>query len=597
MVPVQRRGDPASPTAAPAAYVVANVAAHRMRVLRQGAGLLTAAEIARARGILRAHRKLDYVYGRIVLRFLAARWLGVAWSRVEASAGPGPVALSVAGRPVFCSLSHRGTHFAAVFSEQSRVGIDVERVRPGAAEAVRAFLRPWRESAIRWRDAEAIARWCELEAIGKALGTGLGASAMQVRFRAAGPARFGVHWRAFSLGGDACGAVSWVTGGQAKAASAPDVVYIDSDQFCGAFPRQSPGRSGRIIMEPITIRQPDDWHLHLRDDAVMAAVVPWTARTFARAIVMPNLRSPVTTVEQARSYRARILAALPAGMRFEPLMTLYLTGATPADEIGRARDSGFVHGVKLYPARATTNSQFGVRSIADCTAVLEAMQRADLPLLVHGEVARPDADVFDRERIFLDEVLIPLRRDFPELRVVLEHITTREAVEIVREAPGRIAATITAHHLAYNRNAMFVGADGSAGMHPHYYCLPVLKREDHRRALVEAAVSGNPRFFLGTDSAPHPRQDKESACGCAGCFTAPFALPLYATVFEQAGALDRLEAFASEFGPDFYGLPRNEGTVRLVRGSPDEIPPVVAGDLEFTALGRDACRWRMTAAA
>ncbi len=581
----------------PVAYVVATGAAHRMCVVRRWAGLLTRAEIARARGILRAHRKLDYVYGRIALRLLAARWSGAPLSRVQASAGPGPVALCIAGRPVFCSLSHRRTHFAAVFSEQSRVGIDVERVRPGAAEAVRAFLRPWRGGASRWRDDEAIAHWCELEAIGKALGAGLDASAMQIRFGPADRGGFGVHWRAFFLGGDACGAVSWIAGARAKAASAPDVVYIDSDHFFGAFPRPSPGRSGRIIMEPISIRQPDDWHLHLRDDAVMAAVLPWTARTFARAIVMPNLRNPVTTVEQARSYRARILAALPSGMRFEPLMTLYLTGATSAEEIVLARESGFVHGVKLYPARATTNSQFGVRSIADCTAVLEAMQRVDLPLLVHGEVARPDADVFDRERIFLDEVLIPLRRDFPQLRVVLEHITTREAVAYVREAPGRIAATITAHHLAYNRNAMFVGADGSAGMRPHYYCLPVLKREDHRRALVEAAVSGNPRFFLGTDSAPHPRQDKESACGCAGCFTAPFALPLYATVFEQAGALDRLEAFASEFGPDFYGMPRNEGTVRLVRGIPEETPPVIAGAQEFTALGREACRWRMTAEA
>lgn len=355
-------------------------------------------------------------------------------------------------------------------------------------------------------------------------------------------------------------------------------------------------------METFVIRQPDDWHLHLRDGAAMAAVLPWTARVFARAIVMPNLRVPVTTVAEAGAYRARILDALPDGMRFgprfeprfEPLMTLYLTGATPADEIRAARDSGFVHGVKLYPARATTNSQFGVRSLADCTAALEAMQRVDLPLLVHGEVARPDADVFDRERIFLDEVLMPLRRDFPELRVVLEHITTRDAAQYVREAPGRIAATITAHHLAYNRNAMFVGADGSAGMRSHYYCLPVLKREDHRRALVDAAVSGNPRFFLGTDSAPHPKADKESACGCAGCFTAPFALPMYATVFEQEGALDRLQAFASEFGPDFYRLPRNAGTIRLTRGIAEEIPPVVAHDhQEFVALGREACRWQV----
>jgi dihydroorotase len=320
-------------------------------------------------------------------------------------------------------------------------------------------------------------------------------------------------------------------------------------------------------VQTLTIQQPDDWHLHLRDGATLAAVLPHTARVFARAIVMPNLRPPVTTVAQARAYRARILDALPASLAFEPLMTLYLTGATPPREIDEARDSGIIHGVKLYPARATTNSDAGVRSLAECRAVLERMQHLDLPLLVHGEVARPDADVFDRECLFLDEVLAPLQRDFPALRIVLEHVTTREAVHYVRDAPGRIAATITAHHLLYNRNAMFLGADGSAGMRPHFYCLPVLKREAHRAALLAAATSGSPRFFLGTDSAPHPRTEKESACGCAGCYTAPLALPMYAQAFEEAGALDRLEGFASFHGADFYGLPRNGGTVSLVRAA------------------------------
>jgi len=318
-------------------------------------------------------------------------------------------------------------------------------------------------------------------------------------------------------------------------------------------------------VQTLTIQQPDDWHLHLRDGATLAAVLPHTARVFARAIVMPNLRPPVTTVAQAQAYRERILAALPAGLAFEPLMTLYLTGATSARDIDAARASGIVHGVKLYPSRATTNSDAGVRSLAECTAVLERMQHLDLPLLVHGEVARPEADVFDRERLFLDEVLAPLQRDFPGLRIVLEHVTTREAVHYVREAPGRVAATITAHHLLYNRNAMFLGADGAAGMRPHFYCLPVLKREAHRAALLAAATSGSPRFFLGTDSAPHPRAEKESACGCAGCYTAPLALPMYAQAFEEAGALDQLEAFASFHGADFYGVPRNPGTVTLVR--------------------------------
>ncbi|SPE24782.1 dihydro-orotase [Burkholderiales bacterium] len=345
-------------------------------------------------------------------------------------------------------------------------------------------------------------------------------------------------------------------------------------------------------VQRLTIQQPDDWHLHLRDGAAMAAVLPFSARSFGRAIVMPNLRAPVATVEQALAYRARILGALPAEHAFEPLMTLYLTSATAPDEIDRARESGVIHGVKLYPARATTHSDAGVRSIADCAAVLERMQRLDMPLLVHGEVTRPEVDVFDRERIFLDEVLLRLRRDFPALRIVLEHVTTGDAVQYVREAPGRIAATITAHHLLFNRNAMFLGADGSAGIRPHFYCLPVLKRERHRQALVGAATSGSPRFFLGTDSAPHPRGDKESACGCAGCFTAPAALPMYAQAFEDAGALDRLEAFASFYGADFYGLPRNAGTLTLVREPAAALPKIMAQEEEFVALAAN-CHWSL----
>jgi dihydroorotase len=344
-------------------------------------------------------------------------------------------------------------------------------------------------------------------------------------------------------------------------------------------------------VQTLTIQQPDDWHLHLRDGAALAAVLPHTAAVFARAIIMPNLRPPVTTVDQALAYRARILQALPSGLAFEPLMTLYLTAATAPAEIDRARASGFIHGVKLYPSRATTHSDAGVRSLADCRAVLDRMEALDLPLLVHGEVARPEADVFDRERIFLDEVLAPLQRDFPGLRIVLEHVTTREAVHYVREAPGRVAATITAHHLLFNRNAMFLGRDGSAGMRPHYYCLPVLKREIHREALVAAATSGSPRFFLGTDSAPHPRAEKESACGCAGCFTAPLALPMYAQAFEAAGALDRLEAFAGFFGADFYGLPRNAATLTLVRRPPAAPLPVHADGQEICTLPDVDCAW------
>jgi dihydroorotase len=324
-------------------------------------------------------------------------------------------------------------------------------------------------------------------------------------------------------------------------------------------------------MDTLTITRPDDWHLHLRDGAALAAVLPHTARQFARAIVMPNLRPPVTTTAQAFEYRRRILAALPAGMAFEPLMTLYLTDVTAADEIVRARASGIVHGVKLYPAGATTNSDSGVTDVRRCAPALEAMQREGVPLLVHGEVTHGEVDVFDRERVFLDEVMQPLRRDFPALKVVFEHITTKEAAEYVRDASGPIAATITAHHLRYNRNALFMTAEGKTGARPHYYCLPILKREAHRLALVAAATSGNPRFFLGTDSAPHSRGDKENACGCAGCYTAAFALELYAEAFDAAGALDRLEAFASFHGPAFYALPRNTGTITL-RRRPCQVP-------------------------
>jgi dihydroorotase len=312
--------------------------------------------------------------------------------------------------------------------------------------------------------------------------------------------------------------------------------------------------------DTITFIRPDDWHLHLRDGAHMASVLPHTARQFARAIVMPNLKPPVTTAADASAYRERILAALPQGMQFDPLMTLYLTDATSPDEIRRAQDTGFIHAVKLYPAGATTNSAAGVTDLRKCYKTLEVMQEVDMPLLVHGEVTNHDIDLFDREAVFIERVMRPLRRDFPELKIVFEHITTRDAAQYVAEAEGPIAATITAHHLLYNRNEIFKG-----GINPHYYCLPVLKREEHRLALVTAATSGDERFFLGTDSAPHAVHAKESACGCAGCYTALHALELYATAFEQAGALDKLEAFASLNGPGFYGLPVNEGSVTLKR--------------------------------
>ena len=313
-------------------------------------------------------------------------------------------------------------------------------------------------------------------------------------------------------------------------------------------------------MQHITLTRPDDWHLHLRDGAALATTVPHTARCFARAIVMPNLKPPVTTTGMALAYRARILAAVPAGMAFDPLMTLYLTDNTPPQEITHARHSGQVAAVKLYPAGATTHSDAGVTALERTWPVLEAMQEHGLPLLIHGEVTDASIDIFDRERIFIERHLIPLTLRFPELRIVLEHITTREAADFVHAASPNVAATITAHHLLLNRNAMLAG-----GIHPHYYCLPVLKREAHRLALVAAATSGNPKFFLGTDSAPHARLTKEASCGCAGIYTAHAAIELYAEAFEAADALDKLEGFASFYGPDFYRLPRNSTRITLLR--------------------------------
>jgi dihydroorotase len=313
-------------------------------------------------------------------------------------------------------------------------------------------------------------------------------------------------------------------------------------------------------MNELTLLRPDDWHVHLRDDVMLAAVLPDTARQFARAIAMPNLKPPVRTVAEADAYRRRILAALPEGLDFTPLLTLYLTDNTTRKDILQAQASGFVHAVKYYPAGATTNSDSGVTDIMKVQGVLEAMQETGLPLLLHGEVTDPGVDVFDREAVFIDTILEPLLARMPKLKVVLEHITTRQAAEFVTAAPANVAATLTAHHLLYNRNAMFQG-----GIRPHYYCLPILKRETHRQALIAAATGGNPKFFLGTDSAPHARHAKETACGCAGIYTAHAAIEFYAEAFDQAGALDRLEAFASCHGPDFYGLPRNTGTLTLRR--------------------------------
>ena len=336
--------------------------------------------------------------------------------------------------------------------------------------------------------------------------------------------------------------------------------------------------------QTLTITRPDDWHLHVRDGDALASVLPDTARQFARAIIMPNLKPPVRSTLEAGWYRDRILAALPANTAFEPLMTLYLTDNMDPDEIKRAKSSGFVHAVKYYPAGATTNSDSGVTDIRKCDAVFEAMQDAGLPLLLHGEVTDSESDIFDREKIFIERHLIPLTLRFPTLRIVFEHITTASAVKFVLAANDNVAATITAHHLLFNRNEIFKG-----GIRPHYYCLPVLKREQDRMALLKAATSGNPKFFLGTDSAPHAKNTKEASCGCAGCYTALHAMELYASAFESADAIDKLEGFASFFGADFYGLPRNTGTITLEKSSwqvPDELPfsgsaivPLRAGEM------------------
>ena len=344
------------------------------------------------------------------------------------------------------------------------------------------------------------------------------------------------------------------------------------------------------VMTPtLTLTRPDDWHLHVRDGAVLDTVVPHSAARFGRALIMPNLKPPVSTTAAALAYRDRIKAAVPLGLSFEPLMTLYLTDTMPAAEVQRARAAGVV-AVKLYPAGATTNSDAGVTDLRKTYPTLEAMQRLGLPLLVHGEVTAPEVDIFDREAVFIDTVLIPLRRDFPELKIVLEHTTTREAVQYLQSCNRFTAATITAHHLLYNRNAMFLG-----GVRPHHYCLPVLKRETHRLALVAAATSGSPRFFLGTDSAPHPARLKESACGCAGCYTAYAAIEMYAEAFDAASALDKLEGFASFHGADFYGLPRNSGHITLKRETwtPPEHFALDEGVLKPLRSG-ESLPWRMS---
>jgi len=359
----------------------------------------------------------------------------------------------------------------------------------------------------------------------------------------------------------------------------------------------------------ITIAQPDDWHLHLRDGEAMAAVLPATARRFRRAIVMPNLKPPITSVVAAQAYRERILAAREqaavqtelefesqleanAIRQFEPLMTLYLTDRTTAADVLAAKASGFVHGIKLYPAGATTHSDAGVTDLGKLHPTLAAMQSCGLPFLVHGEVTDPSIDIFDREAVFIDRVLQPLSQDFPALKIVFEHATTREAVQWVRESKGPVAATLTPQHLLYDRNALFVG-----GIRPHWYCLPVLKRSVHREALLAAATSGDPKFFLGTDSAPHARGLKEHACGCAGCYTAPHAMELYASAFDSVGALDRLEAFASHYGADFYGLPRNRGSLTLER-RPGVVPvelPFVDGERIVPLAAGEPLQWQVIA--
>lgn len=339
----------------------------------------------------------------------------------------------------------------------------------------------------------------------------------------------------------------------------------------------------------LTLIRPDDWHLHLRDGEGLKAVLPDTARQFARAIVMPNLRPPVTTAEAALAYYQRIKQAVPAGLVFEPLMTLYLTDNTPAQEIAAARASGVVQAVKLYPAGATTNSDSGVTSLHKCAAALAEMEKQGMPLLIHGEVTDGDVDVFDREKVFIERHLQPLLKDFPGLKVVFEHITTKDAAEFVAAGPDTLGATITAHHLLMNRNAMFTG-----GIRPHHYCLPVLKRETHRQALVKAAISDSGKFFLGTDSAPHPKSAKEASCGCAGMYTAHAAIELYAEAFEEAGSLDKLENFASVYGSDFYGLPRNTDKITLRKESwlvPESIP--FADDVLVPLRAGQTIAWRL----
>lgn len=325
-------------------------------------------------------------------------------------------------------------------------------------------------------------------------------------------------------------------------------------------------------MTTLTIKRPDDWHLHLRDGAALKAVLPDTAKRFGRAIVMPNLRPPVTSTDLASAYRDRILNALPAGMKFDPLMTLYLTDNTPPEEIANAKASGFVHGVKMYPSGATTNSDSGVTSLDKCYKTIAVMQAHGMPLLVHAEVTDSHVDVFDREKVFIERHMRPLMHQFPQLKVVFEHITTQDAVQFVQSQPANVAATITAHHLLMNRNAMFTG-----GIRPHHYCLPVLKREEHRLALVQAAISGSPKFFLGTDSAPHAKSAKEASCGCAGMYTAHAAIELYAEVFDEMNALDKLEGFASVFGANFYGLPVNQDTITLQK-QPWQVPETIPYD-------------------
>ena len=340
----------------------------------------------------------------------------------------------------------------------------------------------------------------------------------------------------------------------------------------------------------LTFTRPDDWHLHLRDGDALRTVVPHTAAQFARAIVMPNLRPPVTTAAQALAYQSRIAAAVPEGVAFEPLMTLYLTDNLPADEIARAKAVGVV-ALKLYPAGATTNSDAGVTDIRKTYKTLEAMQKAGVLLLVHGEVTSPEIDLFDREAVFIEQQLEPLRKDFPELKIVMEHITTKEAAQYVQAADRFLAATITVHHLLYNRNALFTG-----GIRPHYYCLPVLKRETHRQALVTAATSGSPKFFLGTDSAPHPAHLKEHASGCAGCYTAHAALEMYAEAFDNADALDKLEGFASFFGADFYSLPRNTDTVTLIRETWTPPESFAFGEAQLKPLrSGETLAWKLVA--